>query len=87
VLRSRGDRQVFQYIGTIARPAQIALTGVSGQAAFDFRSSRGRVDGGAWTRLDTLPAADRARVLAVVRTWERIVLARQGTPAAAATPR
>jgi arylsulfatase A-like enzyme len=84
-LRPAADRRVFQYIGTIAHPAQIALTGLRDRAMFDFRSSRGRVDGGEWSRLDSLSAADRDRVLAVVHTWERIVLARQGGAAPASS--
>jgi predicted AlkP superfamily pyrophosphatase or phosphodiesterase len=69
---------VFQYLGTLVRPAQIALTRPDGRLIFDFRSNlvqpRGTTE---WREPDALSAADRVAFLQLVRTWERMLLARQ----------
>ena len=69
-------RTVFQYLGQIARPAQIAFTGLSGRTIYDFRERRVRIGSGAWRRPEELAPPDYARFLGLVQTWERMMLAR-----------
>jgi glucan phosphoethanolaminetransferase (alkaline phosphatase superfamily) len=70
-------KKVFQYLGTVDRPAQIALTGLGAQVAYDFRSRRALVADGTWRHLADLDPEDANRVVDLVRYWERIRLARR----------
>jgi hypothetical protein len=70
------SKRVFQYLGSVERPAQIALTGIDGQIAHDFRTGKVRVDGTAWRRPETLGPDDFKRWRDLVQLWERMVLAR-----------
>jgi hypothetical protein len=73
-----GNRRLFQYLGTIGRPRQIAFLTSHGQAVYDFRSQRARArDGAAWQRPGDLSDPDRAEFLELVRTWERMMAARR----------
>jgi len=80
VVRPAG-KQVFQYLGTIDRPREIALTSVSSRTTFDLRSRRARLDRGDWRPLSGLSGADRSRVLEVVHFWERLRLAQTAASA------
>ena len=80
VVRPAGKR-VFQYLGTIDRPREIALTSVSSRTTFDLRSRRARFDRGDWHPLSDLSEADRSRVLEVVHFWERLRLAQTAASA------
>lgn len=66
--------RVFQYLGSIDRPRQIAFTDGESRVWWDFRARRGRVAGGPWLPERDLSTADRERVLAVVHFWERLRL-------------
>ena len=70
-------RVVFQYLGVISRPAEIALTGRDRRVAYDFRDRRVQVDHNPWQQPDTLPAAERGTWMNLVRMWERMILTRQ----------
>jgi hypothetical protein len=70
------SKTVFQYLGQIARPAEIAFTGLSGRTVYDFRERRVRIGSGQWRRPEELAAPDYARFLGLVQTWERMMLAR-----------
>jgi hypothetical protein len=70
------SRMVFQYLGQITRPAQIAFTGLSGRTIYDFREGRIRIGSGQWRRPEELTPPDHARFLQLVQTWERMMLAR-----------
>jgi hypothetical protein len=75
------SRRVFQYLGTFARPAEIAFTGLHHQIVFDFRIDRVRIDRGAWVAPRSLSPADAAAWRELVTTWERMRLAtNQGPP-------
>jgi len=70
------SRTVFQYLGLITRPAQIALTGTSGRAIYDFRDRRARIGNGEWRRPEDLKPEEHSAFLRLVQTWERMMLAR-----------
>jgi hypothetical protein len=67
---------VFQYLGFIDQPAQIAFTGFDGQVAYDFRRGKARVNGSVWRRPEDLTADESHRWLELIRLWERMVIAR-----------
>ena len=69
-------RVVFQYLGSIERPAQIAFVGLDSRFTYDFRARRARVDGSPWRRAGDLDQAESATYLRLVRTWEQMMLAR-----------
>jgi glucan phosphoethanolaminetransferase (alkaline phosphatase superfamily) len=70
------SRRVFQYLGTLDRPAAIAFVSSRGRLVYDFRSDR-VIDGGAAPRRpDSLTHDVREEFVALVRTWERMRLAR-----------
>ncbi len=75
-LSRSGSRRIFQYLGNLARPAQIALTGTGSQIAYDFRDGRVRVDRAAWEDHEGLSPADAERWRTLVSTWEAMVIAR-----------
>ncbi|MGE0593022.1 MAG: sulfatase-like hydrolase/transferase [Vicinamibacterales bacterium] len=76
VVPAPGTR-VFQYLGVIDRPAQIAFQETGGRIVVDLRERRALVDGTTWQRLDDLDGAARARALDLVHTWEAMMLARR----------
>ena len=67
---------VFQYLGTMDRPAQIAFTGLATQVAFDFRTGLAHTAGGSWRRVTDLGPQDTSAVVGLIRFWERMKLAR-----------
>jgi len=75
-LSRNGSRHVFQYLGNLARPAQIALTGTGSQIAYDFREDRVRIDGTAWREPNGLSSADADRWRKLVWVWETMVIAK-----------
>ncbi len=76
--RQNDTRQVFQYLGGIRRPSQIAATGLHQRVVYDFREGKVRFDAGAWMNPDELEAGQRNALLMLIRTWERMMLARAG---------
>ncbi len=66
---------VFQYLGTLNRPRQIAFTGAARQVIYDLRDDRVRVNEGPWTDIAALDETTRAEWLSLVRHWERLRLA------------
>jgi hypothetical protein len=75
-LKQDPSRKVFQYLGTLDRPRQIALTGVDGRDLYDFRTGLARIGRGTWRRPENLSAAEQPEFVRLVHTWERMVLAR-----------
>ena len=65
---------VFQYLGTLARPRQIAFTRTDGRIVFDIRASAVRVNDGPWTPVDALTGDRRDAWVDLVRYWERLRL-------------
>ncbi len=79
-LPARADREVFQYLGTLSRPRQIAFLGARGRTIYDFRDHRLRIAEGPWQNPDAASGTARADFLRLVRFWERVTLARQDEP-------
>ena len=75
-------RTVFQYLGLIPRPAQIALTGIDGRIVYDFRDRRARVGSEEWRRPEDLDPDQRSAFLHLIHTWERMMLARRDAASA-----
>jgi len=75
-LSTRPSRRVFQYLGLIERPAQIAWTGLAGAVVYDFREGIVSVGSDQPQRPEDLTAAEHADFLSLIRTWERMMLAR-----------
>ena len=72
----RSAKPVFQYLGALERPAQIAFTAADSQIAYDFRAQRVRLDRGQWVVPSSLRPTDAARWLELVNAWERMMIAR-----------
>jgi hypothetical protein len=70
------EKEVFQYLGQVNRPRQIALRSTRGQLIYDFRTQRAQVGGGSWSRPDSLAPHDRAELTRLVHVWERMMVAR-----------
>ncbi|HEY5619828.1 MAG TPA: sulfatase-like hydrolase/transferase, partial [Vicinamibacterales bacterium] len=78
---TNSSRTVFQYLGLITRPAQIAFTGTGGRITYDFREGKARVGSDEWRRPEDLNAKERSAYLHLIRTWERMMLARHAAAA------
>jgi hypothetical protein len=71
------DRRVFQYLGTLRRPRQIAFLQADGRTIYDFRSGRVQFRDGVWRRVPELGPAYREQFLSLIHEWERMVVARR----------
>jgi hypothetical protein len=76
-LDASSGREVFQYLGHINRPRQIALRSVDGGITYDFRRRQVRRPGREWVRPANLSPADRRDFERLVHEWERMMLARE----------
>jgi hypothetical protein len=74
--RQNDSRRVFQYLGGIRRPSQIAAAGLHQRVVYDFREGKVRFDAGAWMNPDELGTEERSAFLTLIHTWERMMLAR-----------
>jgi len=77
ILKVNPVRSVFQYLGRLRRPRQIALSGMSGRTIYDFRTGRVRFPSGRWKLPQELAEADFEAFLGLVHLWERMVIARK----------
>jgi hypothetical protein len=75
VTRPEG-RAIFQYLGTIDRPRQIAFVSAEGRIIYDFRTRQVALADGAWQRPERLEGDGRASFERLVQFWERMMLAR-----------
>jgi len=66
---------LFQYLGKLARPRQIAFTQGGARSIYDFRDGRFRSGDGPWRRPAQLEGPERDTFLRLVRHWESMVLA------------
>lgn len=73
------SRRVFQYLGTLDRPAEIAFTGLEHQLIYDFRERQVRI-GERSVDPARLTPEESAQWRVLVRTWERMMLARAALP-------
>jgi len=69
-------RSVFQYLGNLERPAQIAWTGADSQLIYDLRDRRVHVDKGPPVAPDKLTDVQAGKWRDLVTTWERMLIAR-----------
>jgi hypothetical protein len=80
-----GDREVFQYLGRLHRPRQIAFLRTGGRTMYDFRTGRVQLAGGTWQAPGDLAGEARAEFLRLVHHWERLLLMRRAPAAAPET--
>jgi glucan phosphoethanolaminetransferase (alkaline phosphatase superfamily) len=76
VVRASGKR-VFQYLGSIDRPAQIAFVTAAGRVTYDIRDRKFKGADGPWRSPELLSDRDRSQFLDLVHTWERMVMAKR----------
>ncbi len=69
-------KRVFQYLGTLDRPRQIALTSGHDRVVYDFRSRKLCIDRTPCVISTSLDAKQQERFLNLVRRWESMLLAR-----------
>jgi hypothetical protein len=69
------EKSVFQYLGNVPRPRQIGFMSGSGRLVYDFRDRRVVGEDGA-QQMESLSGETAARLLRLVRYWERMMLAR-----------
>lgn len=67
-------RRVFQYLGNLDQPAQIASIGLDGRMVYDFRRGEFRSPSGAWRRPASLRDGDLEAFTTLVRWWEAMKL-------------
>lgn len=70
-------KRVFQYLGTVRRPRQIAFLTADGRVIYDFHENRFSARG-QWQHPGDLAGEDRQLFLDLVHTWERMAVARAG---------
>lgn len=73
--RAPGVR-VFQYLGTVDRPAQIAFTWTDGQMVYDFRSGDVQVSPERWATPESLRGEKAETFRTLIHQWEAMKLAR-----------
>ena len=73
--RYEPQRRVFQYLGTLERPRQVAFLRRQGRIIYDFRTDRVQRDGGAWQPPDSLSPPARAEFEELIWHWEQMRLA------------
>lgn len=71
------DRKVFQYLGTVSRPRQIAFLEAGGRIIYDFRNQRIQLRGRSWQNPAQLDGVGREQFLGLIHYWERMSLARR----------
>jgi Sulfatase len=68
-------KEVFQYIGVLRAPKQIALRSVSRRVTYHIHDGMVRFDDDPWRKPASVDEDERREFLRVVRTWERMRLA------------
>jgi hypothetical protein len=75
--RAEPDRRLFQYLGDLARPRQIAFLLDQGRLIYDFRTARVLVPGGTWVAPSELDRPWQDAFVRLIRHWEALTLARE----------
>jgi len=70
------EKNVFQYLGNIHRPRQIAFTSLNGTLVYDFRDKQVRLPDGTRMRPDALRGHSADQFQRLVHFWERMMMAR-----------
>ncbi len=73
IFRENPQTAVFQYLGNIERPRQIALKYAAGRTTFDFRSGRFQTLDGVWRKPDALSEVEEESYRSLIHEWERMV--------------
>jgi glucan phosphoethanolaminetransferase (alkaline phosphatase superfamily) len=75
-LQQKDSKRIFQYLGSVQQPAQIALTGLKDQIAYDFRTNQVQWNGAEWRQPERLTPRESGAWLELIHLWERMILAR-----------
>lgn len=78
------DKRVFQYLGRIERPRQIAFANGRTRTIYDFRRRGVQFAGGAWVHPEQLAGLQKDEFLRLIALWERMVGARAAGSSASA---
>ncbi len=73
-IESNPQKKVFQYIGAVERPRQIALTGLDDRMTYDFRSGRVQSRDTRWRRPNELAPSEYRAFQQLVYYWESSLL-------------
>lgn len=70
-------KKVFQYLGNIDKPRQIAFDFGTARTIYDFRTGRVSTGDGSWQRPEELRDDSAAQFLELVHLWERMMVAKR----------
>ncbi len=76
VVKQNPTGKVFQYLGTVTQPQQIAWTGIATSTTYDFRTGLARVGSTSWRDPHKLSPANFHDVQQLIYFWESMILAR-----------
>jgi glucan phosphoethanolaminetransferase (alkaline phosphatase superfamily) len=76
---ANGSRPVFQYLGTVEQPTQIAFTTTAGRTTYDLSRRQIRIGTRDWQRPEDLSAAESDAFRRLIHYWERLLLAGNAT--------
>jgi arylsulfatase A-like enzyme len=77
VLNENVNSNVFQYLGNIRRPSQIAFIHNEGRTTYDFRTGRIQAGKGSWKLPGELTVKEYSDYVNLVNSWERMMLSRK----------
>jgi hypothetical protein len=81
VLTENPKAAVFQYLGALTRPSQIALLKMNGRTIYDFRTNRVRITGKPWRFPSELSDEEFTVFRDLVNLWERMLIERRASGA------
>jgi hypothetical protein len=70
-------RPVFQYLGDLRRPRQIAFLQDGRRVIYDFRTSRAQVAADEWQPISSLAGSDQELLIQLIHQWESMNLGRR----------
>ncbi|MCK5505801.1 MAG: sulfatase-like hydrolase/transferase, partial [Thermodesulfovibrionia bacterium] len=76
VLNESPTANVFQYLGNIKRPSQIAFRHNRGRTIYDFRMGRIQTGDGLWKLPGELTVQEYSDYRNLVNSWERMIISR-----------
>jgi hypothetical protein len=74
VLRENAQKTVFQHLGPIERPQQIAFRRLTGRLTYDFRTNLVQLPNAEWTRPDDLTEDGSQAFRRLVHSWEAMIV-------------
>jgi Sulfatase len=75
VVRTENDRVLFQYLGDLSRPRQIAFYRQGARVIFDFRSQRVQFPEAGWVGMNAVTPSQQEEFERLIRQWEWLNLA------------